>query len=818
MANTNLQTRLRKRLKPSALLLLLALLLVTTGLSYVAGQQLANNAAPQSANYQQLVSQQAAAQAKIIAGWQQQAAEPQTLSDWPEAEIVCVIDEIPATPQTGDCLPISYATLLALRQAASDGQADVAVMQPGTDKAYIQIVRRQDSGFLLLALSPDILKKLFEILDAKSGYWTLQQGSNAKLVLATAGNQQLAQQGRALTSKVAGSHWQLNFWPAPVAADGFNVIWLLPAGLLALVIWWPLAGLLPSGRQPLSRRRSDKTNVKPVAKPLATAAADLKPDSVLASEQGAAHSNPKPAADVHRPVQLSAADSDATTATPEDVDLLHDEAFDTPRSSQLDATVDTQTTPDVLEFDLSPATAKPATIDAAIFKTYDIRGIVDSQLTASVMQQLGQAIGSEAQARGVQKMVVARDGRASSEDFAKAMMQGLNDSGCDVIDIGALPTPVLYFAAEHFETRSGVMITGSHNPANYNGVKIVIDGETLSGEAIQALKSRLDNHQLAKGQGNRQIEAVLDDYLATIAAQIKLAKPLKVVVDCGNGIAGLVAPQLLKLIGCQVTPLFCDVDSSFPNHHPNPGQPENLQALIDKVQESKADIGLAFDGDGDRLGVVLADGEIIWPDRLLMLFAQALLAEYPGETIFYDVKSTGLLHDVISRAGGKPVMMASGHSLLKKALQDNNGKLAGELSGHLFFADRWYGFDDALYAACRLLELLAADADGRTPVQIFAAQPQRVNTPEIHIAMAETESRQFMQRFISEARFSDARLTKIDGLRVDFTNGWGLVRASNTVPGLTLRFEAGSEADLQHIKQLFVQQMLQVKPTLSLHL
>lgn len=504
--------------------------------------------------------------------------------------------------------------------------------------------------------------------------------------------------------------------------------------------------------------------------------------------------------------------------TTEDIDLLYDEAFDTPRSTDLDETVDSRATTDVLEFDLSPQAAKPVAIDAAIFKTYDIRGLVGSQLTASVMQQLGQAIGSEAQARGVNTMVVARDGRASSEDFAKAMMQGLNDSGCDVIDIGAMPTPVLYFASEHFESRSGVMITGSHNPANYNGVKIVIDGETLSGDAIQALKQRLDSAQLAQGQGKRQIEDVLDEYLAAIAAQIKLPKPLKVVVDCGNGIAGPVAPQLLKLIGCDVTPLFCDVDSRFPNHHPNPGQPENLQALIAKVQETKADLGLAFDGDGDRIGVVLADGEIIWPDRLLMLFAQTLLADYPGEKIFFDVKSSGVLFDVISRAGGEPVMMASGHSLIKKALQENNAKLAGEMSGHLFFADRWYGFDDALYAACRLLELLAADPQQRTPVEVFAAQPQRVNTPEIHIAMDDKECRQFIDKFITEAQFSDARQSTIDGLRVDFAKGWGLVRASNTVPGLTLRFEAGSEADLQHIKQLFVQQMLQVKPTLSLHL
>lgn len=813
MANSNLKSAFQKRLKPAALVLLVLLVLVMSALSFYIGQQRNSNPEQLSVdNQQQKVSEQAAKMAGIIASWHQQASDQQTINEWPEAQTVCIIDRVPTQPQTGNCLPISFATLSALRQAAVEGKADVAVMQPGTDKAYVQIVRQQDGGFLLLALSTDILKKLTQSLDGNAGYWRVHQGSNVNLVLLDVGSQLLAQQGKPVASHIPGSHWQLSYWMAPPNVSGFNPIWLLPSLLLALLIWWPLVGML-SNRKPVARKKT---------------AASVAPEVIGSTEPRILAAGNSPVyretliddGEVAQETDLKAVEkqSSAVGADTQDAELLHDEAFDRPRNQEFDQTVETSATPDVLEFDLSPAAPKPAEIDAAIFKTYDIRGIVDSQLNAGVMQQLGQTIGSEAQARGVQRMVVARDGRASSESFAKAMMKGLNDSGCDVIDIGALPTPVLYFAAEHFETGSGVMITGSHNPANYNGVKIVIDGETLSGEAIQALKQRLDQNKLAKGQGTRQIEEVLDEYLAAIAGQIKLPKAIKVVVDCGNGIAGVVAPQLLKLIGCEVTPLFCDVDSRFPNHHPNPGQPENLQALIAKVEETKADIGLAFDGDGDRLGVVMPDGDIIWPDRLLMLFAQALLAEYPGETVLFDVKSTGLLHDTIARAGGKPKMVASGHSLIKKALQDNNAKLAGELSGHLFFADRWYGFDDALYAACRLLELLAADTEQRSPIEIFAAQPQRVNTPEIHIAMDETECRQFMQRFVDEAQFSDARLTKIDGLRADFANGWGLARASNTVPGLTLRFEAGSEADLQHIKQLFVQQMLQVKPTLSLHL
>ena len=818
MANSDLKKNLQTRLKPAALLLLLLLILVAVAATYIVGQQLAANSEPPSTEkQQQLLNQQTKAMADMIAGWQRQAADPAAINEWPEADIVCMIDKIPLKPQTGDCLPITFATLLALRQAANDGQADIAVMQPGTEKAYVQIVRQQGGGFLLLALNTSLLNKLSSSLDSNAGYWTITQGGNARLVLAAAGDQQLAQQVKPLTGQIAGSHWQLNFWPAPKTAAAFNVIWLIPAVLLAIALWWFLAPRLNQ----LSVMKVKQVQNKQILNIAPEVIGNTEPQIMAFSgSPRAAQLTDDESSSTTKSSLQNEQDTikDSISAADDNSDLLYAEAFDTPRSSDLDDTVDSRSTPDVLEFDLAPQAAKPAAIDAAIFKTYDIRGLVDSQLTANVMQQLGQAIGSEAQARGVNTLVVGRDGRASSEDFAKAMMQGLNDSGCDVIDIGAMPTPVLYFASEHFESRSGVMITGSHNPANYNGVKIVINGETLSGESIQALKQRLDSGQLAQGRGKRQIEDVLDEYLAAIAAQIKLPKSLKVVVDCGNGIAGPVAPQLLKLIGCDVTPLFCDVDSRFPNHHPNPGQPENLQALIAKVQETKADLGLAFDGDGDRIGVVLADGEIIWPDRLLMLFAQALLAEYPGEKIFYDVKSSGVLFDVISRAGGEPVMMASGHSLIKKALQENNAKLAGEMSGHLFFADRWYGFDDALYAACRLLELLAADPQQRTPVEIFAAQPQRVNTPEIHIAMDDKECRQFIDKFIAEAQFSDAKLSTIDGLRVDFAKGWGLVRASNTVPGLTLRFEAGSEADLQHIKQLFVQQMLQVKPTLSLHL
>lgn len=455
-------------------------------------------------------------------------------------------------------------------------------------------------------------------------------------------------------------------------------------------------------------------------------------------------------------------------------------------------------------------------IDPAIFKTYDIRGVVGTQLNEHVVHILGQAIGSEALKQQQFKLVVGRDGRLSSPSLSKALIRGLNEAGCEVIDIGEVPTPLLYFACHEFGTGSGVMVTGSHNPIDYNGLKIVIDNETLSGRAIQALYQRINEADLVSGEAGHIDRDVTADYVAAVGRDITLARPLKVVVDCGNGIAGKVVPTLLKTLDCEVISLFCEVDGSFPNHHPNPGDPANLEELIRTVKQNQADVGLAFDGDGDRLGVVDGAGNIIWPDQLLLLFAVDLLKRHPGSKIIFDVKSSRLLAEQIEKAGGAPVMSASGHSIIKAMLKKNQAKLAGEMSGHICFADRWYGFDDALYAACRLLELLAADSE-RSPSEILAAIPKWPSTPELLVPMQESASREFMHRFVAQARFENARLTTIDGLRIDFAEGWGLVRQSNTVPGLTLRFEAETEVDLLNVRARISEQMLKIDPSLDLN-
>lgn len=461
-----------------------------------------------------------------------------------------------------------------------------------------------------------------------------------------------------------------------------------------------------------------------------------------------------------------------------------------------------------------PEAAAVGAIDRSIFRAYDIRGVVGSTLTPAVAKLIGRAIGSEVRARDLLTVVVGRDGRLSGPDMTKALIEGLMAAGCDVIDVGAVPTPVLYFAIQDLSAGSGVMVTGSHNPPDYNGFKIVIGGETIAEADIQALFERIVEDRLNTGRGALTQIDVVDSYIDRISSDIQLESPLKVVIDCGNGIPGAIAPRLFEAIGCEVIPLYCEVDGHFPNHHPDPSEPHNLQDLVTTVKQLKADIGLAFDGDGDRLGVVTPRGHIIYPDRLLMLFARDVLLRSPGATIIYDVKCTGHLSSVIIGHGGSPVMWKTGHSLIKKKMKETDAELAGEMSGHFFFKERWFGFDDGLYSGCRLLEILAME--GREADEVFAELPQGVSTPELKIAMTEGEHYRFIEKFKQKAKFEGARITTIDGIRADWPDGWGLVRCSNTTPSLVLRFDADDGDALARIQDAFRQQILGVEPRLSL--
>ncbi|WP_426687667.1 phosphomannomutase/phosphoglucomutase [Rhodanobacter ginsengiterrae] len=465
----------------------------------------------------------------------------------------------------------------------------------------------------------------------------------------------------------------------------------------------------------------------------------------------------------------------------------------------------------------APPVSASTRVDPGIFRAYDVRGVVGKTLSAEVAHVLGQSIGTLMGEKGLREIVVGRDGRLSGPELAGALADGLREAGIDVIDVGAVPTPLVYYAAYRFNTGCGVAVTGSHNPPDYNGFKIVVGGETLSEGAIQDLYQRIASGALTSGGagGLRQVD-VAPDYIEKIVSDVLAERRLKIVVDCGNGIPGAIAPQVLEGVGCDVIPLYCDVDGSFPNHHPDPSEPANLEDLILAVRQTGADLGIAFDGDGDRLGVVTQAGEIIYPDRLLMLFARDVLSRQPGATIIYDVKCTSHLKGQVLDAGGSPLMWRTGHSLIKAKMRETGAELAGEMSGHFFFKERWYGFDDGIYAAARLLEILAGDLQGRSPEQIFATLPKSVSTPELKVELAEGEQYRFMDKLRQQANFEDASLITIDGVRADWPDGWGLVRASNTTPVLVLRFEADNAAALARIQQVFRQQLLAVDLKLKL--
>ena len=449
-----------------------------------------------------------------------------------------------------------------------------------------------------------------------------------------------------------------------------------------------------------------------------------------------------------------------------------------------------------------------------IFKAYDIRGIVDRTLTAASVMAIGHALGSEAVARGQKTIVIGRDGRLSGPELAGALADGIRAAGVDVIDIGAVPTPLTYFAAHHLGVHSCVSVTGSHNPPDYNGLKMVLGGKTLHGELIQDLRRRIADHDLSHGAGAFSRTEVDGAYVERVLADVKLARPMKVVVDCGNGIAGAIAPQLLRGLGCELIELFCDVDGTFPNHHPDPSKPENLEDVIHALRTSDAELGLAFDGDGDRLGVVTRDGHIIYPDRQLMLFAADVLSRVPGGEIIYDVKCTRLLDGWIRQHGGKPTMWNTGHALIKGKLAETGAPLAGEMSGHVFFKERWFGFDDGLYAAARLLEILSRHDD---PGAVLHALPDAISTPELNIRMEEGQPFELVRKLRENARFAGSeRIVTIDGVRVEYADGFGLARASNTTPVVVLRFEADSDAALARIQQEFRAALEAVWPGLTL--
>jgi len=480
---------------------------------------------------------------------------------------------------------------------------------------------------------------------------------------------------------------------------------------------------------------------------------------------------------------------------------------------------------DVEELDTDPAellarggfaghsAAAQMEIPESLFRAYDIRGVVGEALTTAMAERLGQALGTLVQEQGGRQVAVAHDARVSSPSLVEALTQGLTGSGCDVLDIGQAPTPLLYFALHTQPVQAGVMVTGSHNPTAYNGFKIVVGERVLDGAELLQLRERMQEGVFNHGSGQVERIDLFGDYIDAVNREVQLARPLKVVVDAGNGVAGEMAIGVLESLGCEVVPLFCEPDGSFPNHHPDPGQPDNLSALMLEVQAQTADIGVAFDGDGDRLGVVDNAGRLIWPDRVLMLLASDILGRHPGVDILYDVKSSRHLASFVLSHGGRPIMWQSGHSRMRSKMQETGALLGGEFSGHLFIKERWYGFDDAIYATARVLEILALDS--RSADALFAEIPDSPATPEYQMVLEEGQSADLMRALDAHKVFDDARLVELDGLRVEFADGWGLIRPSNTTPALTFRFEADSEGALEQIKSRFRELLRRAAPDMQ---
>jgi phosphomannomutase/phosphoglucomutase len=451
-----------------------------------------------------------------------------------------------------------------------------------------------------------------------------------------------------------------------------------------------------------------------------------------------------------------------------------------------------------------------------IFRAYDIRGIVDKTLTRAIVFNIGRAVATKVLKAGQNQLIVGRDGRLSGPALMEQFIEGVTATGCNVLNIGQVATPVLYFSTKHLQVSSAAMLTGSHNPPDYNGIKIVLADRSIYGDDIIALYNMIQQDAFPQGRGTVITKNINQDYIDHVVGNVKLTRPLRVVVDCGNGICGDIVPKLYRALGCEVIPLYCEVDGNFPNHHPDPGNPDNLRDLIQTVQKQQADIGFSYDGDGDRLGTVDSNGKIIWADRVLMLFAQDVLQRNKGATIIYDVKSSSNLKNIISQHGGIPLLCNTGHSLIKAKMKETGAILAGEMSGHIFFMERWSGADDALYAGARLLEILAQTINNSS-AEVFAKLPESISTPELAIEVTEANKFKIIEDLVNKSKFAEAieKIT-IDGLRVEFANGWGLVRASNTTPKLILRFEAQSLQYLQKIQEEFKHNILQIAPLLQL--
>lgn len=717
--------------------------------------------------------------------------------------------------------PLNFAGLDMIRRAEQDKLVPMEALQ-FQDQLYLQqvkVVKRGERilGSISVSLSLDALRAPLRDIDAGAGNIKLEQKHE------TAAPQMLFQQGAPSTNERIEiqtniPNWHLSFQPSDRLAKATlldPMMILIPLVVVGVIM---VVALIMAATMLQKAIRQDAGNFTRYTQKLLSGQPTSAPDFRLGLFVSMTKSlarvkiRPRPGGrsgevtnPFNQPVDPSVSESVSQglgSTTP------HEELFG------IDMIDEDQ---DLLGMDMdeeqSDNTVMSLPVSESIFRAYDIRGIYGETLDAGVAYKIGQAIGSEAYERGEQTIIVGRDGRVSSPEAAKALISGMLATGRDVIDLGIVPTPLVYYATHVLGVASGVMVTGSHNPPTHNGFKIVLAGQTISGDEIKGLYHRINNANFLTGKGSLSQQEIVNNYINRVSGDIKLKRKLKVVLDAGNGVAGVVAPRLFQALGCDIIPMYCDVDGRFPNHHPDPSQPKNLVDLIAEVNKQGADLGLAFDGDGDRVGIVTNSGESVYADRMLMLLAKDLLSRNKGATIIYDVKCTRRLQGLIVGYGGRPLMWKTGHSLIKKKMKETGALLAGEMSGHVFFKERWYGFDDGLYTGARLVEILSNDT--KSLDELFAIFPTDISTPELNVDVPDSEKFHLMERMARNAVFPDGNLSTIDGVRVDFPDGWGLVRASNTTAKLVFRFEADNESALKRIQEAFRQQLLSIDSSLQ---
>jgi phosphomannomutase / phosphoglucomutase len=722
----------------------------------------------------------------------------------PDALLVRLLPVKLSAPDTSHSPNMGFASLQLLRRAENSDQPQAELHQFGTTEQHIAIASAvrspsgQVEGVIHAAFATQMLQKLLDSIGGGIGHIEWQQVISDKppLVIAGKGPKAASDSQPDGVIPISNSIWQIAYWGSTESSiDPLQLAVQVAPSLLVFLFGGLL--MLRLAAQMSKALKKDQHSILSLVEVLVTGRPPKKQLAHLADLQ--------PTLDVmvHQIKEfrlLRAEKSKASQALSDD--------------DEIGGITVEEAVPNIPEQSNLVALGNSVDISPSIFRAYDIRGVVGETLTEEVVALLGQGIGSEIYEQGHNAVVVGRDSRNSSESFQGALIQGLMDSGRDVIDLGLVPTPLVHYAAHELNSGCGVMITGSHNPPQYNGLKVIIGKDSPSRDAIQELRRRIDADQLLQAEGSFDSRDIIGDYIEQIVSDVRLGQTLKVVVDCGNGAASVVAPELYRQLGCEVVELYCTPDGDFPNHHPDPGNPKNMQDLQKAVVKHEAALGLAFDGDGDRLGVVDSSGKIIWPDRLLMYLAIDVLSREPGGDIIYDVKCSRNLANVVLSNGGRPLMWKSGHSMLKAKMKETHALLAGEFSGHIIFSERWYGFDDGIYAGARLLEILSLDY--RSSAEIFAELPESLSTPEYVLRLEEGQAAKLMSSIEQLPDLPGARMVKIDGLRAEFEYGWGLVRASNTTPALLFRFEAETEEGLNQVQSIFHDMLSKIDPELKL--